>query len=128
MSGTSERVVADTSVLISLLRGDKVALAALDGLSVCVSVITEIELLAYPELREDSMVATISLLSAMGVVELSTEVKRIAIDIRRKRILKLPDSLIAATAIALGVPLLTGDQRFRKVTDRLEVRELKLSR
>lgn len=38
-----------------------------------------------------------------------------AIQIRQKQKIKLPDALIAATAIELHVPLVTGDKRLEKI-------------
>jgi len=37
------------------------------------------------------------------------------IDLKRKHRLKLPDSIIIATAIYLDLPLITADQEFKKV-------------
>jgi predicted nucleic acid-binding protein len=127
MSGT-DRVVADTSVIVAFLKGDPVAGEALIGKRVFVSVITEIELLSYSRIREVDMSATVTWLKNVRIVGLTEEVKAETISIRRSRSLKLPDGLIAATAISLGVPLLTGDRRFAKCGDRLSVTVLGLSR
>lgn len=43
------------------------------------------------------------------------DLKNTAIEIRRSTRLKLPDSIIGATAIFLDTPLLTADQAFKKV-------------
>jgi predicted nucleic acid-binding protein len=127
MSG-SEALVADTSIIIAFLKGDPQAGGSLLGSLVRVSVITEMELLSYHKLRPEDLIRTSAWLRRLEIIGLSNEVKAIAIRLQRERLFKLPDSIIAATAIALGMPLVTGDQRFRKVKDRLDVRELKLSR
>jgi len=43
--------------------------------------------------------------------------KNIAIPVRKKHKLKLPDSIIAATAIAYGIPMITADRQFQVITD-----------
>lgn len=49
------------------------------------------------------------LLADVAVVGIEAEVKRHAIDLRRQMRLRLPDAIIAATAIALDAELLTND-------------------
>ncbi len=44
------------------------------------------------------------------VTDVNENIKMIAIDIRIKHKLKLADALIAATAISLSIPLVTGDK------------------
>lgn len=128
MSGTVDLVLVDTSVMVAHLSNDPVAVQALVGLSGRVSCITEMELLGWPKLAAKDVMPLRTMLRDLGIVELSEPIKAVAIGIRRERLLKLPDAIIAATAIMLGVPLITGDKRFQKVADRLDVRLLKLSR
>jgi len=45
------------------------------------------------------------------------KVKDIAIVIRKKYKLKLPDSIIAATAIAYNIPLITADKQFEIISE-----------
>jgi predicted nucleic acid-binding protein len=49
------------------------------------------------------------------IVELSRPVREIAIEIRKKQKLKLPDAVIAASSIHLDFPLITMDTDFEKV-------------
>jgi hypothetical protein len=55
------------------------------------------------------------LLSDCYLVNLTIPIKNRAIQIRQKQKIKLPDALIAATAIELQVPLVTGDKRLEKI-------------
>ncbi len=128
MSGTVDLVLVDTSVMVAHLSNDPVAVQAFAGLSGRVSCVTEMELLGWPKLAAKDVMPLGAMLRALGVIELSEPIKAISIGIRRERLLKLPDAIIAATAILLGVPLVTGDKRFLRVADRLDVRLLKLSR
>jgi predicted nucleic acid-binding protein len=54
------------------------------------------------------------------VVNYSDELKAIVIAIRSKKKLKLPDAIIAATAIYHNTPLLTADKGFQNI-DGLEL-------
>jgi hypothetical protein len=49
------------------------------------------------------------------VVDISPAIKRKVIDIRQKVKLKLPDAIIAASAIVLGLPVVTADKQFEKI-------------
>jgi len=44
------------------------------------------------------------------IVDLNEEIKKMAIAIKQKHSVKLPDSIIAATALYLEIPLLTADK------------------
>ncbi len=81
------------------------------------SVITEIELLSWPHITAREIKLLENMLSMFTVVELNRYVKAEAIKIRRKHKLKLPDVLVAASAISCDVPLFTFDKGFRKVTE-----------
>jgi len=55
-------------------------------------------------------------LSKFTYLSISSEVEDLAIALRRKRKLKLPDALIAATAIHYSLELLTLDQALLAIT------------
>ena len=59
------------------------------------------------------------------MIELSRDIRSATIDLRRKTGLKLPDAIIAATAIAINAKLLTNDRVFDRVSG-LEVTALPL--
>jgi predicted nucleic acid-binding protein len=48
---------------------------------------------------------------------LNSGVKNIVIDLRRKYSIKLPDAIIAATAIFLNIPLISADKHFEKIAE-----------
>ncbi|MGH2644011.1 MAG: PIN domain-containing protein [Chitinophagaceae bacterium] len=54
-------------------------------------------------------------LSFFNVAGLTPSVKEASIIIGRQYKIKLPDAIIAATAISLGIPLLTTDKGFSPV-------------
>jgi len=55
------------------------------------------------------------------LVEIHRSVQVVAVDLRMRYELKLPDSIIAATAIHLGIPLITADKSFSKLKPEFEV-------
>lgn len=128
MSGVADRVVADTSVMSAFFAGDEAAGRALLGRSTCISFITEMELMANPAVNGPLLAAMKDRLEQTPIAPITPTIKTLTIELRRGRLLKLPDAMIAATAMALHVPLVTADKRFMKVADRLDVRLVKLAR
>lgn len=74
-----------------------------------VSVITKMELLSWPSLTGSDEAALQAVLKNLTVFELLSSVQETAIKIRRNTSLKLPDSIISATAIVGGYVLVTDD-------------------
>ncbi len=91
-----------------------------------VSVITEIELLSFAHLTTQQEQALLDLLGDVTVITIDHEVKRGAIDLRRRHRLRIPDAIIAATAIMLDAQLLTNDAKLAALPG-LRCRSLHLS-
>ncbi|MFN4256524.1 MAG: PIN domain-containing protein [Saprospiraceae bacterium] len=51
------------------------------------------------------------------IVELAPSVKELAIEIRKAHGLKLPDAIIAASALHLNLPLVSADKVFNRIDD-----------
>ena len=67
---------------------------------------------------EESAALTAELLDAFEEISIDQEVKSVAISIRRAYKLKIPDAIIAATALHLGIPLITRNVKdFRNIPD-----------
>ena len=118
MSGP--RFLLDTNIVIGLLQGTGAARDLLDarGASpdVCaVSQITRMELLSFPSITEDEEGKIAMLLAAITVLLLDDLVEKEAIQLRRRSRLKLPDAIIAATALVNDLTLLTFDDKLGKV-------------
>ena len=78
-----------------------------------VSVITEMELLSWPSLTGEDEATLKSVLMKLAVIQLDRSVQERAIRIRRTTSLKLPDSIISATAINGEYVLVTDDEKLR---------------
>jgi len=113
----------DTNAILYYLKDDADAVAVLRGVFgenvpvyVYVSAVTELELFAYPNLsiEEESLIE--ELLATTSVIPVDSRIARLAALVRRDYRLKVPDSVIAATAMFTGSKLLTRNNRdFRKV-------------
>lgn len=107
--------IIDTNVAIYLLSG-KLQDAIPEG-RIAASVITEIELLVGIT-KEDSqgLEAVRRLLRSINIIPVDDLVKEAAVSIRREHRLKLPDAIVAATALVLGGTLWTNDSAMSVVT------------
>lgn len=73
------------------------------------SVITELELLAFPGLLPQEEQAIKVILAQLTRVELDHQVKTETIKVRRNTQMKLPDSIISASAFVAASTLVTDD-------------------
>jgi len=80
-----------------------------------VSVISEMELLSYPSLDEAAFAQVRGFLAEVTVVDLTEEVREIAIRLRRQHMVKLPDAIVAGTALSLRADLITNDTKLLRV-------------
>jgi predicted nucleic acid-binding protein len=85
----------------------------------CVSVITQIELLAYPDITQEADKLIHFFLADIPIIAIEGDIAEAAIQIRQsKPHIKLPDAVIAPSALALNVAtamhsaILSGDQLF----------------
>lgn len=76
-----------------------------------VSVITELELLSWDQLDAAGEATIRAFLDAVERIELTEAVRVAAIQLRRESGLKLPDAIVAATAMTSNATLLTADER-----------------
>jgi predicted nucleic acid-binding protein len=80
-----------------------------------VSVITEMELLSYPSLTTAEEQKIRQFLAQLQILDLAESIKQTAINLRKQNRLKLPDAIIAATALDLNATLLTNDLKLTQV-------------
>ncbi len=113
MSGNS--VLIDTNIALYLLEGNEETEQMLHGGKVYVSFVTQLELLGYKGISEAEKVHVNNLLNDCIIIDINDAIKAHTIAIRERHKLKLPDSIIAGTAMFLGVPLITADKGFRPI-------------
>ena len=110
------KLLVDTNVIIYHLAGNKKIETILDGALVYISSITFAELLAGNIPEKDSKTLD-EYLKAVHVIHTNDFICETAAAIRKNQKIKLPDALIAATSIFLGLPLVTFDNDFDKIND-----------
>jgi predicted nucleic acid-binding protein len=86
-----------------------------------ISAITEIELLCWKTATENDLEVLRSFISESLVIELEQPIKYKTADIRRKHRIKLPDAIIAATALVYELSLVS-----RNKSDFKDINGLKL--
>ena len=118
------RYLLDTNAIIYLI-GGRLAVPRPAG-QYSFSVITEIELLSFPGLSTEDEQKIGELLALLDRVELTQAVRLEAIRLRKQKRLKLPDAIIAASALEHNATVLTNDQTFLS-TDGLNVQSLILT-
>ncbi len=114
MSGNS--IFVDTNILIYLLQGDKRLAELLDNKVFSISFITELEILSIPTTSAQRKKIK-ALLNDCFVININEEIKEHTINIRNAYNLKLPDAIVAASALFLDLPLITADKGFKKVKE-----------
>jgi len=119
MNGTN--IVLDTNVCLYLLNGDRRLAAMLEGRPLRVSQITRMELLSFRGITNGELKRVQVFLESWPVEPIHEAIEELAIQIRRKHHLKLPDSIIAATAYHLDIPLMTADLRLERLMPGVQV-------
>ena len=109
------RIMCDTNPLVYMLDGNAELGAFLNGKQVYISFISELELFGKRDLSLQDKVTIELMLNSFFITDINPAIKHIYIELRQRYAIKLPDAVIAATAIYLDMPLLTSDKDFKKI-------------
>jgi predicted nucleic acid-binding protein len=109
-------IAIDTNIVIRYFNGDEICKEIISAKIPVLSIISEIELLSWPQLHSDDYNSLDSFLSECFIVNLSPEIKNETIVIRKKYGLKVPDAIIAATATTKNLTLFSSDDIFKRIT------------
>ena len=120
MSGI--KYLADTNAVIYLLAGNPCMKPFLRE-RLAVSVISFMELLSYPAITAEEEKVIRQFLAFCEILSIDEQVRERTILLRKRHRAKLPDSIIAATAMTNGLSLLTADAGFFRI-DGLHVEKL----
>jgi predicted nucleic acid-binding protein len=113
------KLALDTNVIIDFLKGKT---GSIDLLTLIVehecfvSVIARLELLKYPDITPEEEVLILAFLEFVPILPLTVDIDRETIAISRASKLKLPDAIIAATAIVYRAEVVTQDAHFLACT------------
>lgn len=113
------RFLLDTNAVVALLKGDAFLIQILQSASwVGISVITELEFLSFSGLTSQDEALFRQFKNRVEMIDLqAADDKMLAriIEIRKSSSVKLPDAIIAASAIENNATLLTQDTAFSRI-------------
>jgi predicted nucleic acid-binding protein len=122
MSGSN--LVVDTNFLIYLLNGHSAVVPFLNN-NYFISEITEMEMIGVKGLSANALRVRMDLIENCYLINFNSDIKEIAIQIKQRASIKLPDAIIAASSLYMNLPLVTADKSFSKITG-IELQLLKL--
>lgn len=106
MSGKT--MILDTNIIIYLSHGEmKIQDFAKAGDRLCISAITYMEALGYPFKTSKEEFFVKGLCEACDLIDLTKLIIEKTIEIRKQNKIKLPDAIIAASALVEGAKLVT---------------------
>ncbi len=111
MNGNS--VVLDTNIVLYLLGGDQVLAELLYQKKLYLSFISQLELLGFKGITSKQQIEISKFIQDCIVIDINDEIKQDVILLRKTSKLKLPDSIVLATARFLSLPLITSDVDFK---------------
>jgi len=121
-----KRYLLDSNTVIDYIAGlySQKALQWLNQLidnEINVSIITKIEVLSYDPDKDDNYPILVDFFKASNIFDLTDDIVSETIKIRQKQKIKLPDAVIASTALVKGLILVSRNTKdFNNITD-LEV-------
>jgi Predicted nucleic acid-binding protein, contains PIN domain len=107
------KFLLDTNVILGFLKGAPSVVNFVNTLEpgcLHASVITRMELLSFHGITADEEKAIRDVLAAISIIPLSAEVEDIATRLRRATRRKMPDAIVAVSAVSLGAVLVTSDR------------------
>jgi tRNA(fMet)-specific endonuclease VapC len=115
-----KRYLLDTNAIVALLQGSSTLVALLQNAEwVGISVISQIEFLAFSGLSESDSDLFKKFLKRVEIIDLATSNNLLIeeiIQIRLQYRVKLPSSIIVSTALQVEASLVTADRELTKVT------------
>ena len=108
--------LADTNFLIFTTQENPIVEPFLDY-NIGISFISEMELLGVFSISKVQKSNMQSIIDECFVIDMDSEIKRKAIQLKQKYKIKLPDAIIAATALQYDVPFITADADFKVVKE-----------
>lgn len=111
MNGNS--VVLDTNIVLYLLNGDRVLSGMLYQKKLYISFISQLELFGFRGITTQQQIEISKFIQDCIVIDINEEIKNEVISLRKATKLKLPESIVLATARYLSLPLITSDADYK---------------
>lgn len=116
------RFLLDTNVILYYLHGSDTTFDPLfyafekGTIELLCSVVSEYEMLGYPDITNEEEVTIVSFLSTINVITIDRRIATTAALLRRRHHRKPIDLFVAATALTYDIPLITKNVRdFQKI-------------
>ena len=118
-----QRYLIDTNIVIAYLNGTLPDIAAylIEEERPCISVITRIELLVWRNASEEHISKMHEFINASIVFNLEEQIILKTIELRKQHRIKLPDVIIAATALTHNLQLITRNSEDFKNIGELQI-------
>ena len=121
-----KRYLLDSNTVIDYIAGlypDKTVqwLNRLIDEEINVSIITKIEVLSFDPDKDDNYAVLVDFFEESNVLELTNDIVNKTIQLRQKQKIKLPDAVIASTALVNGFVLISRNTKDFKSIPNLEV-------
>ena len=113
----SGRILIDTNIFIYLTKGDENVIEFIQNKNIFVSFITELELLSFKNINSEEEIIIEEILSQFNILNFDENLKKQIVFLRKKYNLKLPDSIILATAKYYDIPFLTSDKKLDNIEE-----------
>lgn len=111
---SADSLLLDSNIIVHVFQGHRALAEQLEGKVLCISVVTRMELYAWPG-RDGGRTAWLDeFLKECVLFELDRSIQDLTIDLKKRFKLPLADTIIAATAIQKDLPLLTADKDFKR--------------
>ena len=101
--------------------GDIIVAELLNGKTVFISEMTEMELLCKPNASKEDKKAIQILLEDCVIIPFNQEIKHRAIKIRLSTRMKLIDSIVGASAVNVGLSIVTNDGDFTRLSNEIDI-------
>jgi predicted nucleic acid-binding protein len=116
------RYLFDTNIFLAFLSGDievkkLFSKEFVADNEIFISVIVKMELLSYPGITRADELIIRDMVEELEVIPLDDDIEALAVALRRKYRLKLPDAIIAASAVIIDSILVSKDKDFEKVSE-----------
>ena len=122
---TGIKFLLDTNIVIGLLKEFKPAINLVEEVGVvleksAVSQITRMELLGHPKITLDDELLIQLFLKECQVLLIDEQIEEKATQLRRSGLLKLPDAIVAATAVGNNLRLLTLNKKLAMAIEHIK--------
>ena len=109
--------LVDTNILVYILQGNPNVKYFSESEILTISCITEMEVLGKFQISKSEKQIIDRFMSRCHIIDIDAQIKQLAINIKQQTKIKLPDAIIAATAMKNDILLVTADKDFRKIAN-----------